>query len=127
MSKGSPLLALLGFIVLPLVWSLPEALVTAGVWCCVGVWVGGGVGGGVEAAAAQRCALPAAAAAPPTHPSVLSHPVHSINSLHPCNPSCRFPSRLETGLPMYRRHVLQQQHDSLAPSTPPCRAGHRLP
>ena len=47
-SKGSPLLALLGFIVLPLVWSLPEALVTAGVWCCVGLWVGGGVGGGVD-------------------------------------------------------------------------------
>ena len=29
MSTGGPLLALLGFIVLPLVWSVPEALVTA--------------------------------------------------------------------------------------------------
>ena len=30
MSAGSPLLALLGFLILPLIWSVPEALVTAG-------------------------------------------------------------------------------------------------
>lgn len=29
-SKGAPLLALLGFILLPIIWSVPEALVTAG-------------------------------------------------------------------------------------------------
>ena len=29
-SAGAPLLALLGFLVLPLAWSVPEALVTAG-------------------------------------------------------------------------------------------------
>ena len=34
MSKGAPLLALLGFLVLPLVWSVPEALVTAGAARC---------------------------------------------------------------------------------------------
>jgi hypothetical protein len=29
-SAGAPLLAVLGFVILPLVWSVPEALVTAG-------------------------------------------------------------------------------------------------
>jgi len=29
-SAGAPLLAVVGFIVLPIIWSIPEALVTAG-------------------------------------------------------------------------------------------------
>jgi hypothetical protein len=44
-SKGAPLLAVLGFIILPLIWSVPEALVTAGAFlvcwlqcCCCECW-----------------------------------------------------------------------------------------
>jgi len=42
-SKGAPLLALLGFLLLPLIWSVPEALVTAGAasWVCATVSAGG--------------------------------------------------------------------------------------
>lgn len=32
-SKGAPLLAVLGFVILPFIWSVPEALVTAGTLC----------------------------------------------------------------------------------------------
>lgn len=68
-SKGAPLLAIIGFLVLPFIWSMPEALVTAGAWR---VEKDGATQPGSSRAGSARVRRASAPPLPPAHAAELA-------------------------------------------------------